>query len=169
MAEIVKTEVISLPNVKLIGRRYTDKDRNEYGNFSNYWGQWFSEGLFDKLRACKGLKGISNDFIGAIRCTGNGFEYWIGILMAPSDVAPEGFEQIDIEACSMFVCYVFGNRDNGELYSQSTIDKCYEKLEKVGLHATERGWKFERYNCPRFTNPNKVGNVILDYCISLED
>ena len=26
------------------------------------------------------------------------------------------------------------------------------------------GWYFERYNCPRYTSPDKKGNVILDYC-----
>lgn len=171
MVKIVKTLVEKMPAVKLIGRRYTDKDRDENGMFSGWWGKWFEEGLFDKLKVCHGLERISDDYIGAIRCLGEGkgFEYWIGMLMAPDDAAPEGFDEVMIGGGDLFVGYIYGTETNGEIYGEQAVRLFYEELKKSGRKPIIGGWEFERYNCPRFTEPDENGNVILDYCTYLQD
>lgn len=168
MAQIIKTEVQTMPRVKLIGKRYTDKDRNQYGTFADQWGKWFTNNWFQELKVCHGLQGVSDDYIGAIRCTGNGFEYWIGIFMAEDDVAPQGFDEIIIEPTRLFVSYIYGNEQTGEIYGEKMTHECYKNLSEQGYKEAPHAWNFERYNCPRFTQPDDKGNVILDYLICIE-
>ncbi len=44
--KIVKVYRESLPNIKLIGKRYTNSDRDAAGTFARYWQQWFQQGFF---------------------------------------------------------------------------------------------------------------------------
>lgn len=169
MPEIIKTEIQQLPEVKLIGRCYTDRDRNAAGTFSDYWRQWFRDGLFDKL--CgegRGLRGISDDYVGLCRCTGNGFEYWIGVLMAPEDAVLEGYESLSLGAGRVFVCYLRGREETGELYGEAATRLCFDEMLKQGCTPIKPTLMYERYNCPRYTDADSEGRVILDYCIFAE-
>lgn len=170
MVEIIKTEVQQMPKVKLIGRCYTEKDKNEYGTFAHCWGEWFQKALFDKLAGeGKGLQYISDDYIGLCICNGKGFDYWIGIFMSPDDEVPDGFDSIEFEASKIFVCYVKGREDNCEIYGETPTLMCYDEMKKQGYARFDRDTMYERYNCPRYTVPDKDGNVILDYCIFIKD
>lgn len=64
--EIKKVYKESVPQVKLIGKRLTNNDRDENGTFARYWQQSFREGWFDILRQCKGLPGVGDDYLGAM-------------------------------------------------------------------------------------------------------
>ena len=46
--EIVKTYKEHFPSLRLIGKRYSDEDRQN-GSFGHKWGEWFQNGWFDKL------------------------------------------------------------------------------------------------------------------------
>ncbi len=167
--KIVKVYRESMPSVKLIGKRYTDADRDASGTYAGHWQQWFSQGWFDVLtKRCAGVPNVSGDYIGAMRMTGeNSFEYWIGALFAPEAMVPEGFEAEDIAACDLGVCWLYGNDKSGELYSMEASDMAMAALKEQGYRYSARGWFFERYNNPRFTKPDTDGNVILDICACL--
>lgn len=160
--EIVKVMKESMPDVKLIGKRYTDKDRDEHGTFARYWQQWFGEGLFDALCACKSIPGVSEDSFGLMRMTEDGFEYWIGALFAPDSDVPGGYDTVAIPAGNVGVCWLRGNDKNGEMYSMEASDMAMKALTKSGMSFADDGWFFERYNKARFTQPDENGFVILD-------
>jgi len=167
--EIVKVYKETLPCVKLVGKRYTNKDRDETGTFACYWQQCFQEGWFDILKQCEGIPEVSNDYLGAMRMTGEDgdFEYWIGALLAPDAKVPDGFVSVEIPAGELAVCWLYGNDKSGELYSMEASDLSMAALSEKGWKFSEKGWFFERYNGPRFTTPDEKGNVILDICVYL--
>lgn len=167
--EIVKVYKESMPHVKLAGRRYTDRDRDESGTFARYWQECFREGWLETLKDCGAIPGVSGDLVGAMRMTGGdgGFEYWIGALLAPDAEIPADFESADIPAGEVGVCWLCGNDKNGELYGMEASDMSMAAFSERNWEFFEKGWFFERYNCTRFTVPDERGNVILDICAYL--
>ncbi len=168
--EVKKVYKESIPHLKLIGKRLTSNDQDEAGTFAHWWQQSFQEGWFDTLSRCKGLPGVGDDFLGAMRMTGERsdcFEYWIGMFRAPDAETPAGFESVEISAGEIGVCWLYGSDKNGELYSMEASDLIMATLKEQNWHYAETGWFFERYNCPRFTVPDEGGNVILDICAYL--
>lgn len=157
MAEILKTFLEEMPDLILVGKRYTDSDRDQYGTFGEKWGQWFGNGWFDLLEKSGNV--FEGSYVGAMRITEAGFEYWIGMLLTEASV-PDGFESVEIPAGNLAVCYLYGNENDGEIYGMH--DECVAAWQEKGF--TPTGWFMERYNCPRFTTPDEEGNVILDYC-----
>lgn len=167
MATILKTFLETYPHVKLVGKRYTDKDRDGNGSFGEKWGQWFQNDWFSPLKGS--FEGISNNYVGAMRCAETGFEYWIGILLAPDDPVPQGYEFVDIPAGTLAVCYLYGRDGSADLFGMEAHEACLSVWQERGW--TPNGWFLERYNCPRYTQPDEKGNVILDYCayIAMEE
>ena len=68
MITILKTQREVLPAAKLIGKRYTDADRDDSGGFGVQWGQWFANHWFEPLLGAD-LAGNCSDPVGAMRCT----------------------------------------------------------------------------------------------------
>jgi len=166
--EIVNVYQENMPAVKLIGKRYTNQDRDESGTFAAYWQECFQQGWPAILGRCDAVPGVSEDLVGAMRMTGGDeFEYWIGGLFAPSANVPEGFAAADIPAGALGVCWLYGNDQSGELYGAEASELCMAAWEERGWKFSETGWFFERYNCPRFTTPDERGHVILDICAYL--
>lgn len=167
--EIKKVERESLPPVKLVGKRFVQESMTQGGSFASGWQQAFQEGWFDTLGACKGIPGVSGDYIGAMRMVGDkgAFEYWIGLFLALDAQVPQGFEAVELPAGDIGVCWLYGNQENGELYSPAASDLSMGALAAKGWKFDERGWFLERYNSPRFTQPDQQGNVILDICAYL--
>lgn len=167
--EIRKVYKESLPQVKLVGKRFVKQDMSDGGTFASYWQQAFEDGWFDVLRERKGIPGVSEDYLGAMRLLGDSgdFEYWIGMFLSPDAEVPEGYESANIPAGDIGVCWLYGNDKSGELYGQEASDLSMASLTEKGWRFSEQGWFFERYNCPRFTEPDEAGNVILDICAYL--
>ena len=175
-AEIINIYAESHPNQRLIGKRYTDGDRNEFGMFSHKWGEWFAGGLFEKLAAHATPDAANGDsYIGLCGSKPNGaegeFEYWIGMFFPEGTPPLDGFDYADIPAAEVGVCWVKGTEP--DIYMQSL--SCYAELAGEGMTVPHsetamagRWWEFERYNCPRFTEPDADGNVILDICVYLK-
>ncbi len=157
-----------LPALKLIGKKYNNNDRNEYGSFGHLWGKWFSKGYFDILATLPPIKENGDSYLGAMRYSNGTLEYWIGIFTEVDSTIPEGFEYIDIDAMKYVTCYIYGNPDNGELYGMEVHNQCLEKIKLNNFTIDENGWCIERYNCPRFTTPDDLGNVILDYMLAVK-
>lgn len=168
MVEIIKVYKESLPSLRLIGKRYTDSDRNEYGSFSHKWGDWFEKGYFKALEELGGLTENGDAFIGCMRCTGE-FEYWIGMFFPEDTPVPDGYMYADIPSGEIGTCWIYGREDNGEIYGLEPHNMCLSKIQDEGWKVLKDSWFFERYNCPRFTTPDEKGKVILDYCFYLQD
>lgn len=157
----------TLPQTKLVGKRYTMADANENGSYSHKWVEWFNNQWFTTLEGIGGIEKVSDDFIGLIRSNNGEAEYWIGKLMSPSATVPEGFDSVDLPECDIGVCYLYGNKDNGELFGKEAWDLCAKAYSKIGWDMKENGVYLERYNGSRFKDVAEQGNVILDICMVL--
>lgn len=169
MCEIVKTYKQEIPATRFIGIKYSDKDRVN-GVFASKWEEWFETGRFAKLESflTDGFRDEYEDsdaYIGLMRFKeGEEFEYWIGMFLPEGTIAPEGYEYIDFPKSNLGVCWIYGLEP--EIYCKE--DECAKKLSEEGYEivSDKEGayWFFERYVCPRFTNPDESGKVILDIC-----
>lgn len=167
MVEIVKVYRESLPSLRLIGIRYTDKDRGADGSFSSKWGEWFEKGYFKPLEELGALPENGDAFLGCMRCKEE-FEYWIGMFFPEDTPVPDSYMYVDIPADDVGTCWLYGREDNGELYGEEPHNRCVSKIMEQGWQIAKEPWFFERYNCPRFTTPDEAGRVMLDYCIYLK-
>ena len=172
-AKITKVTKEHLPSLRFIGKRYTNADR--IGGFGHKWGEWFENGWFASLEKLGELKDIENGYIGFMRCNFSGientFEYWIGMFLPENTEAPEGFAFIDLPESDVAVCWISGKENDG-IYDMH--GNCLSKFKEEGMgnfrsDYENRSCFFERYNCPRFTEQDAEGNIILDYGIYLAD
>ena len=166
MAEIIKIYKESLPSLKLIGKKYSNEDRDQYGSFGSKWGdEWFANGLFEKIENLKNIDVEPGSYLGVMRSNQGKFEYWIGMFFEEDVVTPAGFEEVKIPAGDIATCWVKGKEETGELYN--CHDACVDLVKKSGYEIANT-WFFERYACPRFTEKDKDGNVVLDYCMYIK-
>ena len=152
----------SFPAVRLIGRRYSGEE-----NFKKLWEKSFREGLFGPLEALPQLEGHDGGYIGAMRIADGMLEYWIGLFLPAGTAVPEGYDFADIDAMDFAVFWRYGSDQTGELYGLEAHNECLAQFPEHGFLRREDDWCFERYNCPRFTEPDAEGKVILDYGISI--
>ena len=165
MAEIIKTYQQNVGELRFIGKRYSDEDR-ENGGFGAKWDEFFASD-------CKVIeKLVSNPdetcedgaaYIGLMRWKeGEPFQYWIGMFMPPNTDVPDGYVFAPFPASVWGVCWLRGTMD--ELFGAE--EHCAKKLAEEGMQviADEQGayWFFERYVSPRFTDEDEQGNRILD-------
>ncbi len=167
--EIIRTYRQSLPEVKLIGKKYGDEDRVD-GMFGYHWGQWFENGWFQVIEEAAGgrdsLASLYEDgtaVLGFMRHKdGAPFEYWIGMFVPPRTQTPEGFNELALGAIDVGICWYHGPEQ--ELYCKETL--ALERLQAEGMKAAidEQGYIqfFERYSDERFMNPDENGHIILD-------
>lgn len=169
MYEIVKTYKQAIPTMRFVGVKYGNEDRDN-GSFAAKWGEWFEAKRFHELDSLvtEDLTQEFEDFhaqIGLMRLKeAEEFEYWIGRFLPEGTAVPEGFNSIDFSASNLGVCWVQGSQP--EIYGNEEV--CADKLTEEGYELVtdenKAWWFFERYGCPRFTQPDQDGNVILDIC-----
>ena len=146
--------------VRFIGKKYKN---------GSAWGQWWENGWFGVLENTDGLSPLNdNGYIGLMRSDNDGFEYWIGMFFLPDSEVPEDFDHLDIPKTEFAVFHIYGNEQKGEIYGEPPYKMCQEKLATDGLSQVTDCLRFERYNCPRYTTPDKDGNIILDYLIAVK-
>lgn len=168
--EIIKVYKEQLPLLRFIGKCYTNADRK--GGFGHKWEEWFGNGWFAALERLGELKDIENGYLGLMRCGSdfeNTFEYWIGMFLPINTPVPAGFDYIDLAESDVAVAWIKGKENDG-LYGMH--DACISKFQEHSMgnfmsDEKNRECFFERYNCPRFTDPDEEGNVVLDYGIYL--
>ena len=176
MVKLTKVYAERLPSVRMIGKRYTNSDRNEFGSYSHLWEEWFANGWFNELEKLPMPEGVEKGYIGLMGCaeTMDDFEYWIGAFFEADADVPEGYKYVDIPESIVGVCWVKGREDNGEIFGENVHNMCLNKLRDNGfvrIREDFKGsdkiwhWFFERYNCPRYTEKDEDGEVILDYGI----
>jgi len=169
MAEIIKVYKEKLPTLRFIGKRYTNADKDADESFGAKWEEWFSNNWFEELEKLGTPEGIDNDYYGFMR-NNPSFEYWIGIFLAPGTAVPSGYDCIDVAEGEVGVCWIKGKAEDGSIFMLH--DKCLETLKEKAIGQCRAAddssaYYFERYNCPRFTDKDSDGNVILDYGIYL--
>ena len=169
MPEITKVYKQEMPAVRFIGIKYADEDRVD-GGFGAKWCEWFEKGRFDKLEGLNPTQFFedSEASIGLMRWKdGEPFQYWIGMFLPAGTELPEGFASVDFPASTLGVAWLYGK--DGEVYGQEHV--CAKALrEQQGMNVVpdvndaDAWWFFERYVCPRFTEPDAKGNITLDIC-----
>jgi len=165
--EIRKTYKEQFPSLRLIGKKYGDTDRQN-GSFGHKWGEWFQNGWFNTLESLQPLPENGDAYLGVMRVVNGMVEYWIGMFFPENTAVPDRFDFEDIGAFDVATCWLYGNEKNGELYGLDVHNLCVSEAAKHGMMRKDDDWCFEKYNCPRFTTPDEKGNVILDYCIAIE-
>lgn len=169
MYEIVKTYRQSIAATRFIGIKYGEEDRID-GSFGTKWHEWFATDRFNILESFltdefKSAYEDSNAYVGLMRWKdGEKFEYWIGMFTPEGTKVPEGYEYVDFPASHLGVCWLHGSME--EILCNEEV--CADKLSDEGYEivADEKGawWFLERYACPRFTEPDEEGKIILDIC-----
>lgn len=174
-AEIIKVYKEHLPAVRLIGKWYTDSDRGKDNGFGVKWGEWFEKGWFDQLEKLGVLQGIEQGYLGCMSYSNDGFKYWIGMFFDADTAVPAGFECADIPEGDVGICWIYGDENADDIYGMH--DACMEKLKEHGMgefrddfagESDKWYWFFERYTCPRFTQPDAHGKIIMDYGMYLK-
>jgi predicted transcriptional regulator YdeE len=167
MAEIIKTYKQKVPAMRFIGIKYGDDDRVD-GMFGACWNEWFREKRFEALYQAIGDIPSYEDngsYIGLMRWKEDEpFEYRIGMFAPEGADIPEGYEFCDFPKSALGVCWVKGKEP--EVYMQEEYCMAEFMAEEYEPWRDDQGamWFMERYGCPRFTEPDKDGNVILDIC-----
>jgi predicted transcriptional regulator YdeE len=166
VSEIVKFYTQKMPSMKLVGRKYKEKDKIN-GTFADTWLRWFSEGLFKPLEIGLDAGIEDNDaYIGLSDCTKTDYDYWIGVFLPMDAAVPEGYESLELRAGTLGVCWVKGKEP--DVYFHCCLDTLKAEGWKWAEDENHRSVCFERYACPRFTEPDGNGDIILDQCYYIE-
>jgi len=169
MAEITKVYRQSMEATRFIGKKYSDSDRVD-GMFGSLWGEWFSNNWFDEIenqidKTAKAVCDDGNAFIGLQRWKDNEpYEYWIGIFTPKNTAVPEGYKFLDFPKSELGVCWVYGEEGSVFCHEQKCAGILAEKGLEIKNDENDACWFFERYACPRFTEKDEKGNIILDIC-----
>lgn len=157
----------NFPKTRFVGIQYGEDDRVN-GTFGSLWGQWFENNRFQTLE-----NKVDEDFlfvypeaqayIGLMRYKdGEPFEYWIGMFLPEGCQVPEGYAYVDFDFEHAGICWVQGKEE----FVYGCEAQCFEKIAENGMELMKDKqkafWFFERYCCPRFTTPDKNGEIILD-------
>lgn len=171
MAEIIKCYKERMPAHRFIGKMYTDDDRVN-GSYGSKWREWFQNGYFETLEKLGSLSEGGDAYLGFMKWSKSGFEYWIGMFFPENTPVPEGYGFIDMPASNLGTCWIYGSEQNDKIYGMhdaccaEVVENQFEIRDDFGNGMGEKEYFFfERYNCPRFTTPDDKGKVILDYCI----
>lgn len=158
--EITRIIRESCPSARFVGKKY-DGAAN--------WEEWWANGWFDILEKLSRLPINDNGYIEAIHTVNDSPEHWLGMFFPPNTAVPEPFQFVDIPALDYAVCYLYGSPETGELFDRTAHEQCLAALQEQGMYPKETGWCFQRCNCPRFTEPDEQGNVVLDYGIAIKN
>ncbi len=167
MVEIVKTFRESVPAMRFIGKAYPD--------FGPWWGEWFSNGWFDRIESAMGgsdaIRSIWENGAGyvGLECRGpeQKFSYWIGMFTPAGTEVPKEFSFLDFPAMGLGTCWLYGKEN--EIHNTSAcLDSLFSAGMKLYRDCEGRTYSFENCVCPRYTSPDEKGNIIMDYCYFVE-
>lgn len=165
--EIINIYRQTIPATTFVGIPYTDTDRL-HGSFAHKWQEWFQTSRFAQLEpliteSFRTQYEECNAYVGLMRIKiHEPFTYWIGMFLPPNITVPEGFSSISFDSFRAGICWILGTED--ELYCNEEIYEASLKEHGIDTAIDQEGanWSFERYVCPRFTQPDHLGKQILD-------
>lgn len=170
MAEIIKFEIVALPLLKLVGKeiRYGMDEHMKVNKLPGFWDQCFKNNIFAPLEAQAGCVydaayvGVMTDWE---RGDGN-FSYIVGMLMKTDAVVPDGYAFRELSPTEAALSWIKGD-DTTDVYA-GAHGLTENALKDAGRGCKKMKWLMELYNCPRFTNPDENGQIVLDYYIPLD-
>jgi len=156
-----------MPAMRVVGKgmRPLFKDVQGPDNpLPKLWEQCFSDGTMAALDQLQDVS-IDDAYVGWMAEWDEStqqFLYIVGKLVEPGTPVPDGFEHRDVAPCTAAVSWVQGPETS--IYSQAhQLAEAAMKEQGYVYDSSAGGWSMELYNCPRFTNPDAEGRVILDY------
>ena len=160
MADLVKIDFIEMPDIVVVGKSL-DVDWTEVHRknpIPDFWQKCFAEGIFKKLEEMKEYV-YDPAYVGYMTMT----SYTCGMMMKLGCPVPGGFNLCEIKPTKVAVGWVKGREHEVYMQAHSLTEK---GLEEWGyMYNPDSKWSMEVYNCPRFTEKDEYGNVILDYYI----
>lgn len=173
MAEIINTYIQDVPAMRFIGRTYSDADRVN-GGYGHLWHEWMQNEWLNQLDALitPAIKAANPDMDASLGLMsvgeGQPFLYRIGYFVPAGTPVPDGFEFLDFPAQRFGVVWLKGTPP--DIFGKEM--QCWERLAAAGHRMKKdrlgREWFMERYQCPRFTQPDANGQNILDICFVIE-
>lgn len=171
MAKLIKFEIIELPKIYLVGKelRYSMEVHMKGDNrIPAFWGKCFTDGIFCTLEAQPDYI-YDPAYVGVMMDWDKGdgdFSYICGMLFKEAIPVPEGFVLREINAGKVGVSWIKG-KDTADVCSNAhTLTE--QAIKDAGFNFDKMKWCMELYNCPRFTTPDEIGEIILDYYIPCE-
>lgn len=161
MADLVKIDFTEMPKVLVVGKTImVDWTRiHDENPIPAFWDSCFREGLFKKLESLE--EHIYNPaYVGYMTTE----SYTVGMLMKLGCPEPdEGFTVNEILPTKVAIGWIKGHENDICMNAHKVTEKA---LEDWGyMYNPGCKWAMELYNCPRFTEKDKDGKVILDYYI----
>lgn len=172
MGALINFEVKKLPRVKLLGKelRYgMDALMRGDNPLPGFWDKCFAEDAFAPLEA-QGAQVYDPSYVGVMTDWDRGdgdFSYIVGMLMREDTLAPEGYYSKLLEPAEIAVGYIQG-KDTQDVCGNAH-ELTEQALKEKGYRCDGMAWSAEVYNCPRFTEADADGNIVLDYYIPLSE
>ena len=148
----------TLPDVRLVGKRYRDDE-----SFSLKWKEWIENAWFTILTDSESL--YSSSYVGAKHIVNGALEYWIGMICLPNTNVPKGFEYIDIDEVNLAVFHLQGKAY--KLTSFATHNHCLDELNKNGMTRFEDHWCFECFDDITIDYVGTEKSITMEYRISI--
>ena len=176
--EITRAYKEHFPALRLIGKWYTNADRDAGGGYGDKWHAWHQNGWLAEMEKLGPSDQVDNGPLGLMTIRSDDhsdFAYWIGLLFPAGTAVPDGFDHFDLPESDVGMTWVLGDDRTGEIYGHDPHTASYHKLAEQGwnrLRENAGGEKtlvfFERYNNPRFHTRDAEGKVTLDYGFYIE-
>jgi len=163
---LVNFEVKELPRLCVVGKAIQVQSAGQENPIPALWDRCFADGTFEVLEGLKEYH-LGGDYVGWIGEWGpEGFVYICGMLMQPEVPVPEGFSLRELPPGKVAVAWIKGQRAEVLLQAHALAE---EALLNQGYEYDPAAcWSMEVYNCPRWTNPDEHGELILDYYIPVK-
>lgn len=171
MGRLINFEVAELPKLYVVGRelRYSMEALMGGDNrIPALWSTCFTDDTFSKLENQNELV-FDASYVGVMTDWDKGdgdFSYICGMLMKEGVTVPNGYTAHEIEATRVAIAQIKGS-DTADVCSNAH-ELTEKKLKDEGHSCDKMKWSMEFYNCPRYTEPDENGEIILDYYIPIE-
>lgn len=171
MDELVKFEVINLPQICVVGKtlRYSDDALNNGDNrLPEFWDRCYEENLFAPLEAqSRYLFNRSHAGVFLDWYLGDGdFTYIVGMLMTKGATVPKGYVLRTLPAADVALCWV-KCKSLTERRAVS-FDSSAKAIAGIGRSCANMRWCIDLYDAARSVTPDENGEVILDCYIPLD-
>lgn len=165
MSILINFQIKQLPALRIVGKAIHPLMDMKVNPIPDFWSQCFGDGTFKTLENLP-VKPVDDSYVGFMSGwdAGNGtFAYICGMLLPAGSPVPEGFTCMDLPAANVAVGWIQGpEKENYQVAHELTQQAMEKQGHKMILIDP---WCMELYNCPRFTQPQPNGDVILDYYI----
>lgn len=145
MAKLEKIEFISLPDVRIIGCKVSHSLAPGAENpVPTLWSTLLQNGTMHILKSLPlAVPDCTIGWMGNV--SGQNFQYIAGVIAKKGTPVPEGMQYRDLPACCVAQAHIFGNLQNGDVYS-SAYDLTVKGIVENGYQPDDRfGWSAEVY------------------------